>query len=44
MGEAIFKDFTLKDAMYSLFREDLLNNNKGTKLFGSLGKIIYNKD
>ena len=40
IGDAVFKDFTQKDGMYGLFKEDLLNNSNATRLFDSLGKII----
>ena len=44
MGQSVFKDFSSKDTLYGLYLEDLLNNNKGTKFFAALAKILINKE
>ncbi len=43
MGGTVFKNFTLTDRLYGLYLEDLENNNKQSKFFSCLGKILINK-
>lgn len=44
MGRTMFETFSKYDALYGLFIEDLLNNNKGTKFFTALGKLLFNRE
>ncbi len=43
IGSTVFKNFTPTDPLYGLYLEDLENNNKQSKFFSCLGKILINK-